>query len=345
MKKGIQYSVALLFLFIGLAISQAPQAFKYQAVARNSAGMLLNNSNLTVRVGIRDISVTGTIVYQETHAVATNSFGLLNLNIGVGSVTSGTFTSINWGLGNKFIEIEIDYGTGFISMGISQLLSVPYALYAANGPVGPAGPAGPIGPNGPQGIQGPIGPQGLLGPQGIQGVPGSTGAPGLNGISIVWLGSLTTPPVSPLLNQAYYDIIQKKSFVWDGTSWQILAQDGLPGPAGPLGSAILPTWQNLSSSAIINPTTDFVYIAFSSSIPTFTLPACSSVPQGKVLIIKRERCNGSVFAGNFNLAAQGSDLIFHFACVSNLLNVYTGAYPNNGVVRLISDGVSIWHEW
>jgi hypothetical protein len=61
------------------------------------------------------------------------------------------------------MQVEVDQGSGFVDMGTQQLMSVPYALYAANGPTGPQGPAGPTGPQGPAGAQGPIG---LTGPAG-----------------------------------------------------------------------------------------------------------------------------------------------------------------------------------
>jgi hypothetical protein len=146
--------------------AQAPQSIKYQGVARNAAGNALNNQTLTVRITIRDNTTSGPIVYQESHNTTTNQFGLYNLNLGSGSVLSGTFSAINWGVNLKFIEQEVDFGSGFVNMGVSQFLSVPYALYAANGPVGPQGPQGPQGASGaqgPQGVAGPTGPAGTTG--------------------------------------------------------------------------------------------------------------------------------------------------------------------------------------
>jgi hypothetical protein len=83
-----------------------------------------------------------------------------------------------------------------------------------------------IGPQGPIGSQGPQGIQGQQGIQGAQGVPGLQGNAGTDGISIQWLGTFGSNPASPSLNQAYYNSIDKKSYVYDGTSWQILSQDG-----------------------------------------------------------------------------------------------------------------------
>jgi hypothetical protein len=124
------FSTLLIAFAAHAAFAQSPQAFKYQGVARNSSGIELANTALTVRATIHDITPTGTIVYQETQAVTTNSFGLFSINLGSGSVTSGTFSAVNWGGNAKYLQQEIDFGSGFQNMGTSQLLSVPYALYA-----------------------------------------------------------------------------------------------------------------------------------------------------------------------------------------------------------------------
>lgn len=123
-------SVALLALLSTGAFAQAPQGIRYQGVARNNTGTPLNNQSLTVRLSVRDVNPTGTIVYQETHNVTTNQFGLYNLNIGQGSILQGSFAGINWGGANKYVEQEVDFGSGFVSMGTSQFMSVPYALYS-----------------------------------------------------------------------------------------------------------------------------------------------------------------------------------------------------------------------
>ncbi len=116
--------------------AQAPQAFKYQSIIRNAAGNPMVSTLVPVRVSVHDGSPSGAVVYQETHLPTTNQFGLINLEIGNGTVVSGTFSAIAWSSGSKWIEIEADFGGGFISMGASQLLSVPYALNAASAPVG-----------------------------------------------------------------------------------------------------------------------------------------------------------------------------------------------------------------
>ena len=76
--------------------------------------------------------MTGNVVYTEEHNVVTNDFGLFNLNVGGGTVVLGDFSTIDWGNSTKYLEIEADFagGTNYSAMGTSQLLSVPYALYA-----------------------------------------------------------------------------------------------------------------------------------------------------------------------------------------------------------------------
>ena len=131
MKKLILGLLASLCCFT--AFSQAPQGINYQAVARNSAGGLLSKTSISLRISILDKSTTGSSVYSETHSVTTNILGLFTIVIGKGSVVSGDFSKVDWGNGDKFLKVEMDSsgGSSFKLMGTSQLLSVPYALYAA----------------------------------------------------------------------------------------------------------------------------------------------------------------------------------------------------------------------
>lgn len=118
----------------------------YQGVARNAVGNVLANTKITLRLSIRDNSSGGPIVYSETRSITTNTVGLFNVQMGSAGATNvtGTLPGVNWGVGNKFIQVEIDPngGNAFTNIGTSQLASVPFALSAGNGaPVGPAGGA------------------------------------------------------------------------------------------------------------------------------------------------------------------------------------------------------------
>jgi uncharacterized protein (TIGR02145 family) len=122
----------LLALAITLIVSaQAPQGFNYQATVRNSAGALITNQNVLFKFNIMLNSQTSLPVYSETHQAPTDDLGQVNLVIGTGTATTtGSFSAINWGTGNYYLSIELNTGTGYVAMGTTQLLSVPYALYA-----------------------------------------------------------------------------------------------------------------------------------------------------------------------------------------------------------------------
>ncbi|HLF65227.1 MAG TPA: hypothetical protein VI603_15790 [Saprospiraceae bacterium] len=114
-------------------ISQAPQGLNYQAVARKSDGSILQTQNIRIRYTITNQN-GGTVLYQETQSTTTNEFGLFTLHVGNGTPTSGTFSSIDWAAVTPWLQVEIDPegGSAYVNMGSSPLLSVPYALYAAN---------------------------------------------------------------------------------------------------------------------------------------------------------------------------------------------------------------------
>ncbi len=107
---------------------------------------------------------------------------------------------------------------------------------------------------------------GAQGPQGVQGPTGLQGPAGTNGISIVWQGSLASAPSSPQLNWGYYNSTDKKSYVWDGDSWEILSQDGNAGVQGPQGvqgpagtNGISIVWQGTLASSPSSPQLNWGY--------------------------------------------------------------------------------------
>lgn len=145
-----------LLLMANIVIAQVPQQFNYQGVARDNSGVELANQAISLRISLHSGSPIGTAIYQETQSSITNQFGLFNLQIGSGTVVSGTFNTIPWGSNTYYVQVEMDAtgGTNYTDMGTSQLLSVPYALYAETSSTSLAGPAGPEGPTGPQGLPG-----------------------------------------------------------------------------------------------------------------------------------------------------------------------------------------------
>ena len=110
--------------------AQSPQGFNYQATVRNNAGELLVNQNANFQFTIVQGSPTGTSLYVETHTTQSDDLAQVALLIGQGSTVSGDFSQIDWSLGSYYLAIELDTGSGYVSMGTTQLLSVPYALYA-----------------------------------------------------------------------------------------------------------------------------------------------------------------------------------------------------------------------
>lgn len=125
--------IVLIFLaFIVNTNAQSPNAIKYQTVVRDNMGQVISNQEIALKFSILKDDISGVSVYTETQQCMTNQFGLANLNIGEGVVISGDFNAIDWSTGVYFIsiEIDIDLSGNFIFMGASQLLSVPYALYA-----------------------------------------------------------------------------------------------------------------------------------------------------------------------------------------------------------------------
>jgi len=112
--------------------AQAPQGFNYQATVRNSAGDLIVNANVYFKFNVIQGSLTAVPVFTETHYVPTDDLGQVNLVIGEGTASTGTFSELDWSLGSYYLGIELDTGNGYVAMGTTQLLSVPYALYAEN---------------------------------------------------------------------------------------------------------------------------------------------------------------------------------------------------------------------
>ncbi len=176
-QSSVKKTLLALFTFsLLVASSQIPQSFNYQAIARNTTGSVISNHLISVEIGVRDGSPTATIVYQEIDTATTNQFGLFTVAIGSGQVQVGTnLTSVNWATGNKYLQVGFDQtgSNNFTNMGTTQLLSVPYALYAGNsgngatGVTGPPGITGPTGATGPTGLTGSTGLTGATGPGGL----------------------------------------------------------------------------------------------------------------------------------------------------------------------------------
>ena len=124
---------SLLFLSFSLAtFAQTPEKMSYQAIIRSSDNALVVDSAVSLKILIRENAPNGTIVFEENHSVTTNSNGLVAIEIGTGNSIQGTFSNIRWGQNTHFVETRVDPngGSNYNITGVSQLLSVPYALHA-----------------------------------------------------------------------------------------------------------------------------------------------------------------------------------------------------------------------
>jgi hypothetical protein len=180
----------LLFLLCFSGYAQSPEKMTYQAVVRDANNTLLNNQTVGVKISILRSNITGVSVYSETQIITSNLNGLVSMEIGSGT-TSDNFSTIDWSIGPYFIKTEIDPtgGESYSIIGTSQLLSVPFALYAKSsgssipGPPGQNGVDGVDGADGTNGVDGADGADGADGVDGTNGVDGADGTNGVDGIN------------------------------------------------------------------------------------------------------------------------------------------------------------------
>lgn len=260
------FLVPLFLLWNGFASAQSVppnlSGFTYQAALRNGTGDPLKLQFVSFRFSILSGSPTGTPVYVEHVTDQTNQQGLFNTVIGKNTSELGDFSSIDWSQGNYYLKAEVDPqgNSNFSDLGTMPFNAVPFAFYAlkagnaATGGDGPGGPGTP-GQTGSKGVgitwlgtfssipggasvnyayynsadkksyvYDSTGTWQILAQDGLDGVNGADGAPG---ISITWLGTYQTVPDSAKLNQAYYNATDRKSYIWDGSKWEVLAEDGI----------------------------------------------------------------------------------------------------------------------
>ena len=112
--------------------SQMPKAFSYQAVVRNSQGKVIAKQPVGIKVEILQGSTEGSVVYAETQTPESSQTGTVNLLIGTGTATQGVFADIDWGAATYFLRISMDLqgGSSYEVVSTTQMLPVPYALYA-----------------------------------------------------------------------------------------------------------------------------------------------------------------------------------------------------------------------
>ena len=126
------FTIITMVLLSASVFAQAPESMSYQAVVRDNNDNLMANAAIGMQISILQGSLTGSAVFVERHFPTTNANGLVSLEIGSGTLISGSFTAIDWENGPYFIKTETDPtgGNDYALVGVSQLLSVPYALHA-----------------------------------------------------------------------------------------------------------------------------------------------------------------------------------------------------------------------
>lgn len=115
------------------AQDRMPQAISYQAVARDAQGKVVAQKPIGIQVEILKGSTTGTVVFSETHSPTSSKTGTVNLLIGQGTRKTGTFSSVDWGADTYYLQLSMDLtgGSNYEKVSTTQMLPVPYALYAA----------------------------------------------------------------------------------------------------------------------------------------------------------------------------------------------------------------------
>ncbi len=131
MRKSIFACIALV-ISATTAMAQAPEAFSYSGIARNN-GQVVSNTTIGLQLSILQGTPTGTAVYTETQSATTDTAGYFSVSVGMG-VSTDTFSNIDWANGNHYLKVGMDTsgGNNYTDIGTTQLLSVPYALYAKN---------------------------------------------------------------------------------------------------------------------------------------------------------------------------------------------------------------------
>lgn len=123
-------SLSICVMLSGIIFAQTPQSFQYQSVVRDASGAVLVSQPVTLKLSIIAGALPGIIEYVETHSTTTNAFGVVTLAVGSGTPVTNLFLNIDWSNAIHHLKVEVNLGSGYIDMGTTQLLSVPYALYS-----------------------------------------------------------------------------------------------------------------------------------------------------------------------------------------------------------------------
>jgi len=125
-------TVFMFLLVLTTGFAQSPQAFQYQAILRTDDGNPIINTGVSLKISILSDTILNTLLYAESQNIVTDNLGRISLQVGKGTVLTGEFSEILWESGQRFIKVEFDPtgGSNYQILGQTQLLSVPYSLYA-----------------------------------------------------------------------------------------------------------------------------------------------------------------------------------------------------------------------
>lgn len=136
------------------------------------------------------------------------------------------------------------------------------------------------------GTDGAVGKDGV---DGTNGINGTNGVNGKDGIGVTWKGDLLEPPDNPELNWAYFNKNDCTSYLWDGTSWQILStlyQDK-KAPA-PVKNALLKTYNGSIMLNWSDPEDSDLYgiiiICTKENEPVPQITTFASLPESSILV-------------------------------------------------------------
>lgn len=321
--------------------AQAPEKMSYQASIRNASNNLVISQAVGMRISILQGSAAGTAVYVETQTPTTNVNGLVSFEIGAGSVVSGSFSGINWNNGPYFIKTETDPsgGTSYTITGTSQLLSVPYALYAKTAGSAPVAPASIT--NADVNASAGIAYSKLALTNSI--VSGDITANAITSSNISD-GTIVNSDISASANIAVSKLNvsgtgSSSNFLRGDGSWAVptATQGDLVVYTGTSGGTITQTITDVSIRSIV---VTFNGGSGASSINNITIPSPSSYAAGTVLY----------FSVTAYITANPSWTITSAGATYYALN-FNGSSMSSGVsvggingFRLVSDGVSKWYR-
>jgi hypothetical protein len=172
--------------------------FSYQAILRDSDGLVVSNKDVNLIIYIYHKTEGSVPVYKEEHNLVTNSYGLIDIEIGGGTSSTGKLSDIDWSDGPYFLEVLVNDKV----LRFNKILAVPFANYAN------------------------VANTFLYGDYyALENIPDLQDF--VTKIQITeMVGGIPVSPFAPLdaeQGQIYYNSTDNKVYSFDGTSWKLLA--------------------------------------------------------------------------------------------------------------------------